>query len=521
MKSFLQRFGAFVLGVLHGFDRLRFRGSKRLLCYPAGVLCYLSKVHVRLMDYKEHYAKDTTLTLCRAIETEAKQAGLYRYLNNCQESKEEVARRMAAEQGRRQGLIAVLGCVEPCQIVQVRGNPETKKLEPRLEFGKCLHYYHYYLDPDYGLRYTRLQSWFPFTMHVGLNGRDWLAQQLTKAGLAYVQKDNTFTWMQDWEAAQALLTEQQTTAWPALLDRWAQESHPWLENLLPCPVPYYWTAQEAEYATDIAFHTAADLARLYPHWVHQATAQMKSTDVLRFMGYRLTKAGQPRQDLGGEVLTTIKELVTGTCVKHHVLRNLLKMYDKFGQVLRLENLLLDVRGFKVFRQREGDADGPLEYLPLRKGVADLHRRAEVGQKINERYAEALATVAEKTPLAELTGDLGARTTWKGRPARALNPLAAEDVALLEAINHGEFLLNGFRNRDLRGLLFAGAAAATPQEAKRQSAKVTRLLRLLRAHGIISKVPKTHRYQVSSQGRAKVTALLAARQANTEQLLNAA
>jgi hypothetical protein len=521
MKSFVDRFGALVLGVLHGFDRLRFRGSKRLLCYPAGVLSFLWKVRVPLVDYKGHYAKETTVALCRAIETEAKQAGVYRYLNNCQQSKEETALSMAAEQGRRQGLIAVLGCVEPCRIVQVRGNPKTEKLEPRLEPGKCLHYYHYYLDLDYGLRYTRLQSWFPFTMHVGLNGRDWLARQMTKAGLAYVQKDNTFTWVQDWEAAQALLNEQLTTNWPALLNRWAEESHPWLEKLLKCPVAYYWAAQEAEYATDIAFRTAQDLRRLYPCWVHQATALMQSTDVLRFLGYRLTKAGQPRQDLAGEVLTTIKELVTGTCVKHHFLENLLKMYDKFGQVLRLENLLINVRDFKVFRRREGDADGPMQYLRLRKGVADMQRRAELGQQINERYAAALATVQQKIPLAELAGSLGQRTTWKGRPARALNPLAAEDAALLQAIHRGEFTINGFRNRDLRSLLFADAPATTPEEAKRQSAKVTRLLRLLRAHGIITKVPKTHRYQLSAAGRSKVTALLAARHANTDYLLKAA
>lgn len=521
MKFFLQRFGALVLGVLHGFDRLRFRGSKRLLCYPAGVLSLLSQLRVRLVDYKEHYAKDTTIALCRSIETQAKEAGLYRYLNNCQEEKEEVALRMAAEQGRRQGLIAVLGCVEPCQIVQVRGNPETKKLEPRIELGRCLHYYHYYLDPKYGLRYTRLQSWFPFTMHVGLNGRDWLARQMTNAGLAYVQKDNTFTWVQDWEATQALLDKQLRTDWSALLEGWAQESHPWLEKLLPCSVPYYWAVQEAEYATDIAFRTAADLGRLYPRWVHQATALLQSTDVLRFLGYRLTKAGQPRQDLGGEVRSTIKELVTGTCVKHHVLQNLLKMYDKFGQVLRLENLLINVRDFKVFRQREGDPEGPMAYLRLRKAVADMHRRAELGQKINDRYAAALATVEDKIPLAELAGDLGQRTTWKGRPARALNPLAADDAALLTAINRGEFVLNGFRNRDLRALLFANSPAATPEESKRQSAKVTRLLRLLRAHGIVTKVPKTHRYQLSPSGRSKLTGLLAARQANTQQLLNAA
>jgi hypothetical protein len=519
MKFFLQRFGALVLGVLHGFDRLRFRGSKRLLCNPGGVLNFLWQVQVPLTQYKV-FAEHTTVQLCKAIESRAKQAGVYRYLNNSHDSKEQTALRLAAEQQRTEGLIAVLGCVEPCRIVQVRGNRETKQQEARIESGKCMHYYHYYLDRDYGLRYTRLQTWFPFTMHVGLNGRDWLAQQMSKVGLAFHKKDNCFTWVEDWQEAQRLLDEQLMTAWQPLLDRWADQSHPELAKLLAASVPYYWSAQEAEYATDIAFATPEDLQRLYPQLVHFATALLQSTDVLRFMGYRVTKAGQPRRDFAGEVITTIKELVTGTCVKHHVLQNLLKMYDKFLQVLRLENLLINVRDFKVWRRREGDTDGPQEYLRLRKGVADMHRRAQIGQKINERYAATLATVQDKTPLGELTQDLGKVTTWKGKSVRALNPLAPADVALLEAVACGKFLLNGFRNRDLRALLFAKTPAATPQDAKQQSAKVTRLLRLLRAHGIITKVTKTHRYLLTTQGRTRVAALLAARQADTQQLLKA-
>ena len=128
MKSFLQRFGSLVSGVLHGFDRLRLRGSKRQLCNPGGFFSFLSHLQVPLQHYKS-YAKDTTLSLCKAIETQAKQVGLYRYLNNSQESKEETALHMAAEQQCQQELIAILGCVEPCQIVQMRGNKETQKLE--------------------------------------------------------------------------------------------------------------------------------------------------------------------------------------------------------------------------------------------------------------------------------------------------------------------------------------------------------------------------------------------------------
>ena len=105
--------------------------------------------------------------------------------------------------------------------------------------------------------------------------------------------------------------------------------------------------------------------------------------------------------------------------------------------------------------------------------------------------------------------------------RAVKPFDPAVVKRLEAINHGKFLFNGYRNRNLRGLLFADTARATPEEAKRQAAKVTRLLGLLRAHCVIAKVSKAHRYQVSPGGRNKVAALSAARQANTEQLLKAA
>jgi hypothetical protein len=238
------------------------------------------------------------------------------------------------------------------------------------------------------------------------------------------------------------------------------------------------------------------------------------------MGYKVTKAGQPRRDFAGEVVTTIKELVEGTCVKHRVLQNLLKMYDKFGVVLRLENLLINVRDFKVYRTKENDPDGPMSYLRMRKGVADIHPRAEVGKKINGRYADALATVEEKTSLGELAADLGQPTTWKGRSVRALNPLAPQDVALLEAVNRGEFLIAGFRNRDLREVLFADIPEATPEEQRRQSGQATRWLRLLRGHGLITRVGKTYRYQVTAAGRSKIAALLAARHAGTQHLLAA-
>jgi hypothetical protein len=344
---------------------------------------------------------------------------------------------------------------------------------------------------------------------------------MTEAGRAYRRKDNGFTWVEDRAAAQRRLDQQLTTDGAALRDGGAAESHPGLSRLVAPPGPYYWSVPEGEYATDLAFRAPEDLRRLDPRRVRSATGPLRGADGLRFRGDRTTRSGEPRRDPAGEVVSTIEELVEGTCAKHRVRQDGLKRSDKFGPVLRPETLLIDVRDFKVFRMREGSTEGPMQYLRSREGVADRHRRAAVGARINERSAEARAKVAEATPLGESARELGRPTTGKGRSVRALHPLAAADVELLEAIHRGEFLISGFRDRDLRARLFAGAASASPKEAQRRSAKVTRLIRLLRAHGLITKVPKTHRCQVSAEGRRRVSAPRAARQASTEQWLKAA
>lgn len=136
---------------------------------------------------------------------------------------------------------------------------------------------------------------------------------------------------------------------------------------------------------------------------------------------------------------------------------------------------------------------------------------------------ALAEPPASPPVPPETGPApAAANAPKARPrrVRALNPLAADDAALLEAVSRHEFLINGLRNRDLRRLLF-GAEVAPAAEERRRSAAVTRKLRLLRAHGLIHKVPKTHRYVVSEAGRRAITALLAARNASTEELIRCA
>ena len=71
-------------------------------------------------------------------------------------------------------------------------NPETKKLELESRQRKCLHLYFYYQHEIYGLLHIRLQTWFPFTIQICMNGREWLAKQLKKEKISYQKQDNCF-----------------------------------------------------------------------------------------------------------------------------------------------------------------------------------------------------------------------------------------------------------------------------------------------------------------------------------------
>lgn len=516
MDTFVTRHAEQVKGTLSGFDRVRFRGTLRWLANLQGMGTWLHRANVLLKDFKD-YAMGLTDRIKHATQELAEQAGRpVHYLASSSLRKEDFAKEIAERDGIADGLVCVLTAVEPCMTFTVGPNRAKQQLELRCHEAKCLHHYFYLIDPQLGWLNVRLQTWLPFTVKVVINGREWLAQQLTRQGIDFERRDNCFVDIAHVPRAQRIMDRQLRCDWSRLLDRLLRQVHPAHRTLFGKErLHYYWSADETEWATDVMFNSAEDLAALYPRLLRHAMTTFGSNEVLRFLG----KRPQVNHFTAAELLSHLGRRVEGVRVKHALDRNSVKMYDKQGSVLRVETTINNTRQMKVYRTSENNPDGEPSWQKLRKGVADLHRRAQISQASNERYLEALAAVDAPATLAETVAGVCGRTTWKGRSVRALNPLAAEDATLLEAISRGEFIVQGFRNRDLRPLLFG--EAASPEACRRQMAKVTRLVRLLRAHGLVHKVPKTHRYTVSPQGRETITALLAARAANTEQLMKMA
>jgi hypothetical protein len=519
MKSFLSRFGAWISLVLSGFDRLRFRGDSRLLNNARGVDSYLYRQRIRYTDFPDH-CQALTKTLRAQTEQGAREQGIpLKPLNSPEIDKEAAALQLAATHPCPAGRLAVLSCVELCSTYRLRKNA-VGWVKPVKERAKCVHYYHYFRHPEFGLCYVRVQSWFPFTVRVGLNGRHWLCQQLQRRGVPFQRRDNLLVAVADAALAQQLLDGQARADWPALLRDLVQPVQPLWDYLHQAVhTPYYWTAEQSEWATDLVFHTPEDLARWYPRWLRHGLDTLQCRDVLRYLGKKVGAHGYG--NCTGEVKIDLRARPEGTRLKFWYNSNSIKIYDKQQAALRIETTINQPRGFKAYRTKEGEDPGaPKSWQVMRKGVADMDRRAEVGQAANNRLAESLATVVEPQALGELLKPLGQPVLAAGgRRARPLNPLTGKDGTLLRLLGQGAFLVNGFRNADVRQALYG--PGAEPEERRRRSAAVTRQLALLRAHGVIVRVPKTHRYHLSASGRRIVTALVAAHACDVNRLTEAA
>jgi hypothetical protein len=520
MDSFLQQHSSSVTGTLSGWDRIRFRGILRLMASSSGLSQFLSMVGCKFKDFK-HYALGVSKQVREASVAVAESAQRpVQPLNGPSISKEQIARDIEQRDGIQQGLIAVLSAVEPCWSYNIKSElsgDDQKRLRLISDYRKCQHLYHYQIHPVFGRMHVRLQTWLPFNIHICINGREWLARQMDAAGIAYRRSDNCFTWISDPAAAQALADQHSTFDWTGELTKAALAANPALNQITRgWDINYYWSADESEWATDVMFKDAATLEQLYPALLRHGVESFAGRDVMRFMGRSVPGKIQPQ--FNGQVVSDLRgnpRFYEGLRLKHRLNHNSIKMYNKAASVLRVETTINDVRDMKSPRIK----DGKKVWRPMRKGVVDLPRRAQVSQAANERYLQALSVVNTPQPLKKLTDKLSSRVMYNAKPVRGLN-LLGQDAQLLQAISGGELMINGFRNRDLAARLL-DSPILSEKDKRRRSGQITRKLRMLRAHGLIRKVPHTHRYQVTEKGRQVIAVLQAAREANIETLSKAA
>ncbi len=511
MNALIPKNAEHVTGELSGWDRIVFRGYIRVLCYANGMAGFLNRVGVLLKDFGK-YAQEMTDQLIEASTAAAQEADRpIEYLPSPKIRKDEHARNIALEHNIQDGLICVLTAVEPCCSYEIYRNRDKKILELQPRMRKCKFFYHYWIDPRFGFMSARIQTWFPFSTQVCVNGREWLSRRMDKIGLPYKRYENSFPWIDDFPKAQTIMDRMRKINWPNVLDAVAKQLNPAHGRMFRgLDMSYYWSAYQTEWATDTAFTSSDALAKIYPQLTRGAIATFGSHDVLRFLGKRPTLKYQ------GEVISDYKDRPEGVRVKHQAYKNSVKVYDKGGSVLRIETTITNPAAFQSYHSSERDPEGPESWRQMRKGVADMSRRAEVSHQCNQRYADALASLDTSTPIIQYASKVCRPARKNGKRYRALRPWSEQDRKLLESISDGEFVVEGFRNCDLAARLY-GSKPADPAERGRIASKVSYRLSILRGHGLIRKLPKRRRYQMTTKGRQIVTALLQSQHATLQQL----
>jgi hypothetical protein len=487
--SFVQQHQDKITGVLSCFDRLIFKGHLPI-SHAQGMAGFLQRHGKLLKDFKT-FAPEQADRIKAHAQTLAEQAGRpYHYLGQ-KLRQEEFARELAQKDGVTEGLVCVLATLETTPSFAIAygyGRPQLVRRKRR-----CLVVYFYYLEPEFGLIHVRLSTWFPLTIQVYFNGHEWLANAMDRAGLRYQRRDNAFTFIEHPERAQALADRLTKKHLRGFLDTLARRVNPLLKDLLK-GASYYWVIDQAEFATDVLFRDRAALRDLYPCLLEHALRHFGAEDVLSFLGKKLD--GRFR----GDVVTDLKKRPLGYRIKHRVGGNWLKMYDKFGQVLRIEVVINQPRAFRIRRWGTRQGQRVLAWLPLNKSVVLLDRYAELSQAAARRYLDALAIVHDPQPTRRLLDRVCDRVPYRGRTCRPLNPLSARDQQLFRAVLRGEHALRGFAAKDVARELGV-RRSDDPKVRRRHSARISRLLQLLHAHGLIAKIPNTRRYRATDKGFA--------------------
>jgi hypothetical protein len=344
--------------------------------------------------------------------------------------KEDRVKQILEKRGEQAGVVCILSAMEPCGSYQPWHDKRSHKTYLKPDDGKCLHYHVYLMDDDLGLCSLRVPTWCPFRLQFYCNGHSYLARQMSKRNLAYRVLDNAFGWIADFEQAQQLADEFRVELLHRKLDGFAERYCPVVKR---CGLDYHWSLDQVEFVIDIVFRKQSDLQAIYER---------------------------------------------------------LKMYDKFGLILRLETTVVNVSFFKHYREvAHPDGTRSMAWAEMKKTIYSLAPLRELLFAANRRYLEFLSAIEDNTAGTDKLNKISQPTQVNDRSYRGFNFFDPEDEELFQSLGSGEFDISGFQNKDLRRRVKG-----------KNSGQISRLMKRLRTHGLIKKIAKTYNYYLTALGK---------------------
>lgn len=474
-------------GVLSCYDRVIIHGNIAGWCFAEGMTAILASRGVRVFDFAEFSAP-----LTEAIRKNAEQ------IAQANDVKIEFIRKIGAfrkddriseiisQRGEQPGLVHIFSAMEGCNTYRPWHDKATGKSFLKHDTGKCLHYYFYFIDPDYGLCYLRVPTWAPFRLQFYFNGHNWLESKLIKHGITYTKLDNAFHTISDFTKAQELSDKIRVEDLHQVLDILARRYCPLPETY---EIHYNWSIMQVEYAMDICFKKQEVLQPMYNEIIKTAVHTVNPDNIANFLGKRFSVLFE------GESGSKYDRRILGTRIKHQMGEVSVKMYDKAGVILRIECTSNDVSQFRQVRDVQ-QRDGAIvqKEARLKKSIYSLFPLIQIFKGVTRRYLEYISEFDDPSDGVRKLDKVTQDVRKEDRNYKGFNFFSKEDQQVFEAIARGEFNIRGLRNKQLRELL-----------PDKSSAAVSRIIKRLRTHGLIRKTRNAYRYYLTKLGKSVIVA----------------
>ena len=480
-----ERYSNQISGILHCYDRIVIQGTIPGICYAQGMTSYLNFKNIRIFDYPK-FAEPYKNEIRNNAEKIAKVNGLkIDFLRKRHIRKESIIKKILDQRGDHPGLVHIFSAMEACPSYKPWHNKKTGKTYLKSVSGKCLHYYFYLIDAQLGLCYVRVPTWCPFRLQIYFNGHNQLASLLKDKDIGYHLMDNAITKTDSFERAQQLSDDICVKLIHEKLDAFAQTYCPVIDHF---QLNYHWSIMQIEYATDIIFKRRGDLQKIYDNLTRTAIHCVKPDNIATFLGRKLHPSYQ--DEMGNSFSTRIE----GTRIKHTMGPVSIKMYDKFGHILRIETTANDVSFFKHYRTVEHrDGTTSKKFSRMKKGLYSMAPLQKLLFDSNRRYLRFISDLADPSAGVKKLQKVTETVVENHRPYKGFNFFDNDDQKLFQAIASGEFTISGFQNKHLRDKI-----------KNKNTAQISRILKRLRSHGLIKKVANTYKYYLTRFGSKVIT-----------------
>jgi hypothetical protein len=390
-------------------------------------------------------------------------------------AKEHLARFTAA--GKTEGVLFVGKAQEKASVYRTekRRTPDGRSY-PWLVRSTAMvnQYYFYAVDRDFGPFFLKLCSYFPYTARLCVNGHEYLKRQLAHEELAFEPLDNGLLTCADPARAQAICDGLGAEQIDALLRKWiARLPHPFTPEDREAGYRYEVSILQAEFSLTQVLDRPLT-GRVFFEEVIREHLDLGRPDQVQLIFARRVTRRTP-----GRFRTRV--ITEGVIPSLHVdyKHSRIKQYHKEGRALRTETTINDTRDFGIGKR-----------------LTNLPALREVGFGANRRLLD-VQRVSHDCQLGEAAfAQVTQPITVDGQRAAALRFEQSRVQALLSALVVFSLLPTGFSNRDLREHL-APLLGLVPSQVS--PGRMTYDLRRLRLHGLIERLPHSHRYRLTPQG----------------------